>query len=60
MTALTRLTDQAKEALATYREETQLGGEPVYPQWAADVLEVVGMITNLESRVRALEFFGRG
>lgn len=29
----------AKEAMAEYDAQIRAGGEPVYPQWAADILK---------------------
>lgn len=40
MVQIDRLRAMAREAMAQYQMETHAGGEPMYPQWAEDVLSV--------------------
>ncbi len=37
-----RTIEQAKQAIKEYGDETAGGGEPHYPQWAADILKAAG------------------
>ena len=39
--ASTRLAKQAAYALKEYNEETAAGGEPIFPQWAADIQTIL-------------------
>lgn len=39
-----RLRKMATEAIQQYSDETFSGGEPVYPQWAQDMLDVLNMV----------------
>jgi hypothetical protein len=43
---MNRLNDYAQEAIAEYSKEVAGGGEPHYPQWAADILDVLLLILN--------------
>ena len=39
--AMLRLTKLAEEAVADYNGALAHGGEPIYPQWAADVISML-------------------
>jgi hypothetical protein len=40
MNEIDRLRAMAREAVIEYEAETRAGGEPAYPQWADDILNV--------------------
>lgn len=39
----------AKYALDQYDREIRSGGDPIYPQWAGDLIELVDLIGNKTS-----------
>lgn len=43
-----RLRTVAREAIDQYNAETAGGGEPPYPDWADDILVMLGRVANLE------------
>lgn len=45
--------EQAQHALAEYHAEISAGGEPHYPQWAADVLKACEEAERFTERVIA-------
>lgn len=44
--AMARLRVMAEEAIDEYNQETAMGGEPLYPRWAGDMLDVLLLVLN--------------
>lgn len=53
-TAIKRLTEAAKAAIAEYNTEYTAGGEPAYPQWADDALHVHAEHASMAARLAQL------